>query len=640
MKRLFSALAIAGALCTAAFAQSLPAPQVQTQSSADNSSKAASTAFVKSLINSSFATVDSLAAIRSLPVTSFAAPPSVITRGYATAGDGGGATYDWNSTSTSTDDGIFIVKVTAVTTGRYILRENGEVNPRQAGAKCDATFNGTGTDDAAQLNYLAAVMQTRGGGTIKLGKFICRVTSADLFIGRRVALVGVSSPRVTSGSDPSAFYSGIALNPARTITASGSSRISQVLVMRDGLGQKPADMPALVAAVKQWFSESSVGITATADKPVVEDTMIVGFRKCLYVLNSPAPVIRNVDFDCADGIHLQGVHDTPSIISTNANNFWGFNLTNRLGAWSVGSVAAGGSGYTNGDALTISGGTCTIQPTMTAAVTAGAVTGATVVSSGDCTVFPSDPVSVTGGSGAGATFDMVSNDASYRPGIGYFFLLGEGGNTFSTAAIGYQTGMVIRNWYGLSVTAFTAEGGHNSQSHGMVGLSTQDCAANIKITAPYIDTFNVGMQFTHKAAADGGSCSGAANQNAYVTVVGGHVGQAITATTYTNELVRGSNFSKGAIIGTQFGGGAHPRIIISPSANWIFNSLLGTNALDIDRSIQVNAAATVDFQTEIFGTPSSASDTCSKGQRRYDASYRYTCIATNTWVRTGAGSTW
>lgn len=42
----------------------------------------------------------------------------------------------------------------------------------------------------------------------------------------------------------------------------------------------------------------------------------------------------------------------------------------------------------------------------------------------------------------------------------------------------------------------------------------------------------------------------------------------------------------------------------------------------------------------IFGTPASASATCVKGQIEFDATYIYTCIATNSWHRLANGASW
>jgi len=71
------------------------------------------------------------------------------------------------------------------------------------------------------------------------------------------------------------------------------------------------------------------------------------------------------------------------------------------------TVSAGGSGYTVGDVLTITGGTSTQTATVTVAtVSAGAVATVTISNFGIYTVAPSNPASVTGGTGTGATFNL------------------------------------------------------------------------------------------------------------------------------------------------------------------------------------------------------------------------------------------
>ena len=68
-------------------------------------------------------------------------------------------------------------------------------------------------------------------------------------------------------------------------------------------------------------------------------------------------------------------------------------------------IWAGGTGYTAGDVLTVSGGTSTITMQITVdAVSGGVITAAHVSRSGTYTIFPSSPLSVTGGSGSGAQF--------------------------------------------------------------------------------------------------------------------------------------------------------------------------------------------------------------------------------------------
>lgn len=76
----------------------------------------------------------------------------VSTKGYYSPGDGGGATYRWNSLSTAVDDGGSVIQVTGVATGRWIaVFDNNLVNVKQFGAKGDGV-----QDELVFLNKAAS----------------------------------------------------------------------------------------------------------------------------------------------------------------------------------------------------------------------------------------------------------------------------------------------------------------------------------------------------------------------------------------------------------------------------------------------------------------------------------------------------
>ena len=78
-----------------------------------------------------------------------------------------------------------------------------------------------------------------------------------------------------------------------------------------------------------------------------------------------------------------------------------------LGFNSITAVAAGGTGYSANDILTLVGGTSSrVGKVKVLTVSTGAVATAEVVDPGDYTVAPANPVAVTGGGGTGATFTM------------------------------------------------------------------------------------------------------------------------------------------------------------------------------------------------------------------------------------------
>jgi hypothetical protein len=75
---------------------------------------------------------------------------------------------------------------------------------------------------------------------------------------------------------------------------------------------------------------------------------------------------------------------------------------------SIATVVGGGTGYTNGDVLTIVGGTPSGAATYTVTgVSGGVITSVAPQNSGAYTTPPSNPVSVTGGTGTGATLNLT-----------------------------------------------------------------------------------------------------------------------------------------------------------------------------------------------------------------------------------------
>lgn len=71
------------------------------------------------------------------------------------------------------------------------------------------------------------------------------------------------------------------------------------------------------------------------------------------------------------------------------------------------TVAAGGTGYTNGDTLTVVGGTGTAATLTVTGVSSGVITSVSIATAGSYSVFPVSPVSVTGGTGTTATFNLT-----------------------------------------------------------------------------------------------------------------------------------------------------------------------------------------------------------------------------------------
>lgn len=115
------------------------------------------------------------------------------------------------------------------------------------------------------------------------------------------------------------------------------------------------------------------------------------------------------------------------------------------------TIVSGGTGYTVGDTLTVSGGTWTITPTMTVAtVSGGVITSINQVNYGVGTVIPSNPISVTGGTGTGATFSTTAW------GIGAIF-------TITNAGSGYVEQPTV---------SFSGGGGSGAAAYAVVGSFT------------------------------------------------------------------------------------------------------------------------------------------------------------------------
>lgn len=114
------------------------------------------------LADSNPATIPQLPTIAALQALGTAASqyPTISVQGYATAGDGGGGVFNWNSSSTATADGGTIIQATGVSTGRYLrqMSPNPQLNVKFFGAKCDGS-----TDDSTALQNAENAAVTLSG---------------------------------------------------------------------------------------------------------------------------------------------------------------------------------------------------------------------------------------------------------------------------------------------------------------------------------------------------------------------------------------------------------------------------------------------------------------------------------------------
>lgn len=108
------------------------------------------------------------------------------------------------------------------------------------------------------------------------------------------------------------------------------------------------------------------------------------------------------------------------------------------------TVSNGGSGYSPGtQLLTVTGGTCTVQPQFNVTVVAGAITSPVRANSGTCTVNPSNPGATTGGGGTGGTLN-VTYGAEWSSFVRYSERTGT--NAFTTIALSGITPPNVSLW--------------------------------------------------------------------------------------------------------------------------------------------------------------------------------------------------
>lgn len=103
-----------------------------------------------------------------------------------------------------------------------------------------------------------------------------------------------------------------------------------------------------------------------------------------------------------------GYTSVPSVAITAPTTAGGVQATAtcQLGLVTV-AITNGGTGYTVGDVLTVTGGTYTIQQTFTVTSVSGGVITGVSGNGASYSVLPSNPVLVTGGTGSGATFTIT-----------------------------------------------------------------------------------------------------------------------------------------------------------------------------------------------------------------------------------------
>jgi hypothetical protein len=273
------------------------------------------------------------------------------------------------------------------------------------------------------------------------------------------------------------------------------------------------------------------------------------------------------------------------------------------------TVASGGSGYTVGDVLTLSGGTFSTVARVTVATLSGSsVATVTVTSSGTYSALPTNPVSVTGGTGSGATFNLTwavqSGFTITNAGSGYVeqptvTFSGGGGGSGAAAFASVGAGTVIRSLGTTGAQSIDFQG-PSSIGTGVPNFRVRDTGANSFLMAgSAADTATLFAQGAANAVltlASNGTQSVRIGTNGSSTVEQLRVAHTASAVNYVQ--VTGAATGNQPNISTQ---GSDANVILNlaskGNANIIFNAngaeqfRTGAVASSVN-SLQLNGATT------------------------------------------------
>ena len=165
-----------------------------------------------------------------------------------------------------------------------------------------------------------------------------------------------------------------------------------------------------------------------------------------------------------------GYTSIPSVAITAPTTAGGVQATASANLFAnTATVASGGTGYTNGNVLTVVGGTGGPATYTVTGVSAGAVTSVTPLNFGSYSVLPTNPVSVTGGSGSGATLNLTYGIST---------------PTITNAGSGYVEQPTV---------TFSGGGGSGAAAYATVGSGTvvKSIGSSIDIATPTFITSNI-----------------------------------------------------------------------------------------------------------------------------------------------------
>lgn len=351
---------------------------------------------------------------------------TAITAGRITSSDGGGATWDWNATSTAAIWDPFVLNSVGVSTGRWILRiPTGGLSVKVGGGTtttgiaCDGT-----TDDTAGFTTLFGNARQTGSlihrfmAVIPPGAACYVATPHSVVIGHNQGLMGTGPSLDNSG-----LWSqeGLILG-ADTSGLQVGGYIGHLMVTLAGLTAPPTTMEQYFAATAAWRASGSVGLACGNDGCTFEDLNIVGFNTAILSNLHATQKFRHLRFEDENGLDISNSADTLSIEDLSF-----------IGRWSAGAGAArgifsmfvgggsGGTGYTAGDVLTMktSGSTCATFPTATVkSVVSGVITDPTFTG-----VISGNTLTVSGLTGTLAVGETISS-ATWDTATGKNVLMG------------------------------------------------------------------------------------------------------------------------------------------------------------------------------------------------------------------------
>jgi hypothetical protein len=207
----------------------------------------------------------------------------------------------------------------------------------------------------------------------------------------------------------------------------------------------------------------------------------------------------------------------PTVAITAPTTSGGVQATASVGSMftNTATVQSGGTGYTNGDVLTIVGGTViTSAATYTVTgVSGGAVTSVTPLNFNQYSVLPTNPVSTTGGTGSGATLNLT-------------YGIGTVAFTITNAGSGYVEQPTV---------TFSGGGGSGAAAYATVGSIARltSIGSGLEVAA----ASGIGFRVAN---------SGTANVNYYSAQGNSSGGSVLLAATGTDTDISSAVSSKGA----------------------------------------------------------------------------------------------